>query len=388
MTDSSTVTKDIIDISVADLIFLYETISDTNEKQTVLEELTSKLVENNMETLYVSFFSSNKLEIDQSIVEKMSKINELELQKLDEEIEQTKQNNGEYETNLSILKKANYLSKIARKDDAIETYKKVKENTTSNNTKMDCLFSIMLLAFFFNDLNLVKQNLDYVKSILEEGGDWDRKNKHKVYEAVYLICVRDFESSSKLFLDCLSTFTSYELMDFKTFVMYTVLSTMLVLKRKDLKTKVVEGSEILEVINNVPNMERFVNSLYYCEYNIFFEMLAYIEQNYIKRSRYIKKHSGYYIREMKIRIYSQLLEAYKSVSISSIAKTFNVTEEFIDKELSRFIATDRINCVINKKDGIVEIVMLDNNHLQYRNIIKHGDLLLNRIQKLARVINI
>lgn len=50
--------------------------------------------------------------------------------------------------------------------------------------------------------------------------------------------IRDFKSAANNFLDSISTFTSYELMDYKTFVTYTVLASMIALERVDLRTKV------------------------------------------------------------------------------------------------------------------------------------------------------
>ena len=43
--------------------------------------------------------------------------------------------------------------------------------------------------------------------------------------------VRDFKKASTLFLDAISTFTSYELMDYVAFVQYTVHISMLALDR-------------------------------------------------------------------------------------------------------------------------------------------------------------
>ena len=76
-------------------------------------------------------------------------------------------------------------------------------------------------------------------SLIEEGGDWDRRNRLKVYQGIYFLSIRDFKSAANNFLDSISTFTSYELMDYKTFVMYTVLANMIIwLKRVDLRQKV------------------------------------------------------------------------------------------------------------------------------------------------------
>ena len=75
-------------------------------------------------------------------------------------------------------------------------------------------------------------------SLIEEGGDWDRRNRLKVYQGVYLMAVRDFKAAAQLFLDTISTFTSYELMDYVTFVKYTVYSSVIALPRQDLRKKV------------------------------------------------------------------------------------------------------------------------------------------------------
>jgi hypothetical protein len=77
-------------------------------------------------------------------------------------------------------------------------------------------------------------------SLIEEGGDWDRRNRLKVYQGTYCIVVRDFKAAANFFLDTISTFTSYELMDYETFVRYTVYISMISLPRNELRDKVME----------------------------------------------------------------------------------------------------------------------------------------------------
>ena len=57
-------------------------------------------------------------------------------------------------------------------------------------------------------------------------------------------------------------------------------------------------------------------------------------------------------------------------------------------DLSVFISSGRINAVIDKVNGVVETNRPDAKNAQYQASIKNGDLLLNRIQKLSRVINV
>jgi 26S proteasome regulatory subunit N7 len=78
----------------------------------------------------------------------------------------------------------------------------------------------------------------YIYSLIEEGGDWDRRNRLKVYQGLYALMMRDFKTAAKQFLETVATFTSYELMDYNTFVIYTIFTTMVALPRPELREKV------------------------------------------------------------------------------------------------------------------------------------------------------
>ena len=54
---------------------------------------------------------------------------------------------------------------------------------------------------------------------------------------------------------------------------------------------------------------------------------------------------------MRIKAYTQLLESYSSLTLRYMAESFGVTEDFIDKELHRFIAAGRLHCKIDKVAG-------------------------------------
>jgi hypothetical protein len=74
-------------------------------------------------------------------------------------------------------------------------------------------------SYGFNGPNLfsafIQSNLARANTMMEEGGDWDRRNRLKVYEGLYSMSVRNFGKAAELFLETVSTFTSYELMDYK-----------------------------------------------------------------------------------------------------------------------------------------------------------------------------
>jgi 26S proteasome regulatory subunit N7 len=75
-------------------------------------------------------------------------------------------------------------------------------------------------------------------SLIDEGGDWDRRNRLKVYEGCYRILSRDFKKASKLFQESVATFTATELMSYNKMIFYCVVTCVLNLPRVELKKKV------------------------------------------------------------------------------------------------------------------------------------------------------
>ncbi len=69
---------------------------------------------------------------------------------------------------------------------------------------------------------------------------------------------------------------------------------------------------------------------------------------------YLRPHLRYYLREIRVVVYAQFLESYKSVTMASMAAAFGVSLEFLDKELAEFIAAGRLSAKIDKVAGVVE----------------------------------
>lgn len=351
------------------------------------ESLLSEIVNNNMAPFYLECCKDLSWSVDQKLLSKMQAENETKLKALDAKIEDAEKNLGDTEIREANLAKAEYLSLIGDREPSLSQLRKTYEKTATLGHRLDIIFHQIRIGFFYLDYDLIKRNLEKAKTLIEEGGDWDRRNRLKVYQGLYSVMMRDFKTAAKQFLDTVATFTSYELMDYNTFVVYTIFSTTLALPRPELRDKVTRGAEVLEILHSLPQIRNYLFSLYECRYAEFFKSLAYVEQ-YMKRDRYFNKHYTYYTREMRIVAYNQLLESYSSLTLAYMANAFGTSVQFIDKELSRFIAAGRLHAKIDKVNGIVETNRPDNKNWQYQETIKKGDLLLNRIQKLSRVINI
>lgn len=51
----------------------------------------------------------------------------------------------------------------------------------------------------------------------------------------------------------------------------------------------------------------------------------------MKFDRFAQPHYRFYVNEMKIRVYKQLLQSYKSLTLQYMANAFGVSAEYIDK---------------------------------------------------------
>jgi 26S proteasome regulatory subunit N7 len=63
-------------------------------------------------------------------------------------------------------------------------------------------------------------------------------------------------------------------MSYKQFVKLAVLAGAISLDRPSMKTKVMDSPEVLEVIHEMPHIGHFVEALYNCQYQEFFQSLG------------------------------------------------------------------------------------------------------------------
>lgn len=207
-----------------------------------------------------------------------------------------------------------------------------------------------------------------------------------MYEAMHLMATREIPKASELLQSCIATFTCVEICTYNNFMFYALLTAIMTLPRIELKKKIVTNPQVISVIRDVPNMQQLLHSIYDCEYSSFLQTVLVVHPR-IVGDRYLGPHATFIVREYRILAYSQFLEAYRSVMMSSMAASFGLTLELLDGELSRFIAAGRINAKIDKVGDIVETSRPDKKNSQYTEIVKKGDALLNQIQKLVRVID-
>ncbi|CAH7675234.1 26S proteasome regulatory subunit N7 [Phakopsora pachyrhizi] len=375
--------------------FILNQSSRTDQHDKVAKDLLEGIINDEMGPFLETILKSDsetisekfKRIVPEELLSNLKKKNQETLDLLELKLKESNEDLGETEISDVLKSKAIYLSRIGdKKEKGIKGFEEALEKQAGLGSKIDLRLSLIRLGFFHSDHQLIIDQIAKTKELVDSGGDWDRRNRLKVYQAMNFMAVRNFKEATPLLLDTLSTFTATELLSYEDFVTLANISAALTLERKDMKKKIIESPEVIQIIPERPHLHAMVCAIYNTEYDKFFIELAKVEQVYLLPSRFLSIHARFYVREMRIKAYSQLLESYRSVSLKSMASAFGVTEEFIDSELARFIAAGRLNCSIDKVNGIVETKRSDGKNLMYSSVVKNGDALLNSIQKLSRVI--
>ena len=190
-----------------------------------------------------------------------------------------------------------------------------------------------------------------------------------------------------MLLSSVATFTCVELLDYKDFIFYAVVMGFLMEGRRTIQKEIIHSPDVLSVIREIPHLKQFAESFYSCDYTKFFQSFVHILDR-ISTDPYLRDHVNFYAKEMRLVAYRQYLEAFKSVTIENMAQAFGISNEFLDVELSNFIYIGKLNCKIDKVSGVIESNRSNSKVTLFNSTIKKGDALLNRVQKLARALDI
>ena len=188
---------------------------------------------------------------------------------------------------------------------------------TTSGQKLDCRFHLMRIGMFWGDIPMVESHVKVCQEVVDKGGDWERRNRLKVYEATYLLSIRSFKKAATLLLESISTFTATELYSYKQFVFYTVVCATVALDRKTIRDKVINAPEILQVVDEAPALEKMMTSLYKCSYRDFFSSLVdVVEQLHL--DPHLVPHARYFLRQVSCVCMCVFfhLRAYPSISLS------------------------------------------------------------------------
>jgi 26S proteasome regulatory subunit N7 len=393
-------------IHLNELLFLLQISKKKNQQQrpdeTILNEAKTIMKQNTL----VGVASESGI-LDSTELENIKKERDAKITTLQAAIENAKEKFGQVEVTEAQIALALHIAKTGTKQQASEFFisDTFDSNALSTGKHIDLYFERIRIGLVWDDVASIKSHVAATHKLLDVGGDWDRRNRLKIYQGLTYILTRNFQAAAKELLSCIATFTAEELFSYERFCMYTVLTSLVALERVELKKQLVNSAEILAVMDAIsmagssttkpPTKDqrdvvvagKLLNALYDCRYRDFFVHLIEIS-TILESDRYFARHSHWFIREMRARAYSQYLSSYRSVKLQSMATTFGVSVPFMESELARFIASKRVAAMVDNLAGVVETNRPDALNSQYEMIIKQGDALLNRVQKLARAINV
>eukprot|EP00584_Thalassiosira_punctigera_P023656 CAMPEP_0172575622 /NCGR_PEP_ID=MMETSP1067-20121228/137303_1 /TAXON_ID=265564 ORGANISM="Thalassiosira punctigera, Strain Tpunct2005C2" /NCGR_SAMPLE_ID=MMETSP1067 /ASSEMBLY_ACC=CAM_ASM_000444 /LENGTH=485 /DNA_ID=CAMNT_0013368273 /DNA_START=126 /DNA_END=1583 /DNA_ORIENTATION=+ len=334
----------------------------------------------------LSYSSPDALKDDD--LEALESHHETILKHLNDAVTKAREEAGDMEVLRAHVDIARYSARCSAKEPALEAYEAVLAlPKLSVGKKLDAHLELARVSSFWGDHRKTKATLDAAAAVIANGGDWDRRNRLKAYRALSLLLARDAEAASGLLAEGIATFSCAELCGYPEFITYAIVTNLLYLKRTELKKSIIDGSEVLQVAKEIPVVIRLANTLYDCDYKAYLHALVDLQPHLIA-DRYLQPHAGYFLRELHVLALRQFLDSYQSVTLESMAKSFGVGTEFLDVQLSRFIAAGRLTAKIDKYGGVVETNRPDWKNARYQEMIQKGDLLLNRIQKLGRVVDL
>ena len=309
---------------------------------------------------------------------------ETQLKKLDEKIEDAIENKAAVEVRDAYIDKAEFFKEEKNWNEFRKNLDLALTKVAGASKKLE--LKIEVLQSYHVERNEAKYEelLDECIALEEEGGDWEKRNKLSLYKSLRNIKRRNFERAAQLLLSTISTYNSPEIMSYSTLIFYATVLSILSLPRSEIKEKVVEKSEVTTELMRDEVTRNFLDSYYRCKYNEFFPRLLSLHEK-IQGDEYLSVHQKFILRKSRIVIYSQFLESYKTVTLKNMAISFGVSVDFIDKELSNLIAAKKLNCKIDKLEGIVNIQKFDSRVAKFDEILRQGDMLIEKMHKLARI---
>ncbi|KAM0688387.1 proteasome regulatory particle subunit [Conglomerata obtusa] len=346
-----------------------EVLSLLNDK----ESLTTYIKTHNMLPYYVYLTQQNILPFDKNIQDAIQE----NITKQISELQSLKKfESDEDDQNIDIKISECYASFLDH-DKFHKTSIDIRRKNASSSLAMDIILCSLRSAIIYNDSKLLAKSIKDGNDLLISGCDWDRRNKFKAYEGLYFIITKNYKKAGALIFESIPVYECKELLPYNKIVLYALFSYLVSFEREDLKS-ILSSSDVLETSKDNEKMIKLTECVFNCKYDKFFTNLI-DSVELIKDDIFLKKRIDFFVRELKIRVYKQLLLSYKSLSLEMCADLLKVNVDFVERDLCDFIVDQRIKCVIDKVSGLVYVkeVLESKEKL----LIEKGDLLMETIRK-------
>lgn len=311
-------------------------------------------------------------------------INAKKVEQLENKRKDAEENLGDTEVREILLQLCHHYYRIGDLQNCLNSIEQCSNKTIAAGLKLDLCFMRIRLGIAFENNEISAKGIQDAHRLFHDS-NWERRNRLKVYEGIYYVIIRDFKRASELLIESINTFASGELIDFKEFIFATLVVSLPVLKRRELKSKIIDSPEVISA--EAGDVYHLITSLYNCQYKLLFPAMEAVCQH-IRRSPFLAPHINYFFREARALIFSQFLDSYSRVTLHSMSHSFGIPEPALDELLSTMISNERLPCRMDRVSGSIKTYRGDSTNFDYHRLIKCGDLLLNRLQKLTRQVEI
>lgn len=355
-------------------------------KQVLFNKMMEIIKEFNMAKYYEYAMKLLKKQPDAALLKTMKENSEKKIKDIDEKVDKEKDYMGEADLLLSKLDKLREYLISCDIDSFLELSNNIGKNQVTIRQKIEVIIEKLWILLMYNRYDEYSKLLDENRVLISDNGDWDQRNRLKIYEALFYLIDSKPMKAAPLLIDCLPVFTSYDVLDYDKYVFYTIICGLLSLERREFYKDIVTCPDVLCSTSQHELSNKLMRSFYDCKYDEFMRLLLDLYTEF-KIDPILSTHTNYIIKELRIKAYNQYLLSYQSCTLKSMADAFGISVPFLDKELARFIASNRIVAKIDMVDKIVKSCRPDNKNMEYVQLLQQSDAVLARIQAFTRVFN-
>ena len=170
-----------------------------------------------MAAFFENLCEAGHLDRDDSLLAEMRAENATELAVL---VTKEEEAVGDLDIYDAALNKAQFFVRTGDKEGALKAYAEALEKSLSVGQKLDVMLQTVRVGLFHADYGMVKDKLVETRKMADDGGDWDRRNRLKIHEAVNSMLKRQFKDATENFLSSIVTYVEESLLYYSTVLLF------------------------------------------------------------------------------------------------------------------------------------------------------------------------
>lgn len=147
------------------------------ERATIRKQIENVLWANNMSCVYQHICKHLEWTEDAEKLASMQAANAAKVKEFDERVAYCEVNMGDVEVRDTYMAKADYLINIGDKAGAQAAYDEVEKKTSVANIRLTIVFNQIRLEMLMGSWSTIKEYIVTAKTLCEQGGDWEKKNR-------------------------------------------------------------------------------------------------------------------------------------------------------------------------------------------------------------------